>query len=77
MGQPFGENTAEQNDIASIVNAGLVRIILPVAGPATAVIGGRVAMSETGHVFQAAHVVVIAEPTEIKRRGRRVMSRAK
>src|ERR1700737_2916574 len=45
-----------------VLDARLVRKILPVAGPAAAVIGSLVAVGEPANIFETAHVVVIVEP---------------
>src|SRR6266849_7056126 len=55
----------------SVVVARPARIILPVASPAAAVVGGLVAVSQRAHIFETAHVIVIAEPAQVQRGGRR------
>ena len=48
----------------SVIVAGVPGIVLPIAGPATAVVGSGIAMGEPADVFQAAHVIVVTEPVE-------------
>src|SRR5260370_7559584 len=47
-----------------VLDARLVRKILPVAGPAAAVIGSLVAVGEPADIFETAHVVVIVCPPQ-------------
>ena len=58
-----GHGLTDPMMLLSVIVAG-ARKILPVARPAAAVVGGRVAVRQRPHIFEAAHVVVIAEPVQ-------------
>ena len=62
--RPPGALMGSRPNDAALVIVARARIILPVARPAAAVVGGRVAVSQRPHILEAAHVVVIAEPVQ-------------